>query len=247
MRGLSRLFNTRAVICCAALGAAGFAGLAAGLAVHDGDDPVQSGIVSINLSPAESIEFRFPQDWQEATPAQPATYAMASAGDSSSLFNPQPTYTVASAGAVMPVPSQPTLAMASASAVPLPRPSPSRSAHAADANGGGTMKVAAVTPKPPAPKSNTVLNGAQIAGIKKRLNLTPEQEQYWPAVEAELRKMEYRKGARGETRVVDMSKVDTEALRSAGFPLVMSFSDDQRRELKSLAHLLGLEGAMRGL
>jgi hypothetical protein len=27
----------------------------------------------------------------------------------------------------------------------------------------------------------------------------------------------------------------------------MSFSDDQRRELKSLAHLLGLESVMAGL
>ena len=46
---------------------------------------------------------------------------------------------------------------------------------------------------------------------------------------------------------VDMSKVDVEGLKSAGFPLVMSFSDDQRRELKSLAHLLGLESVMAGL
>jgi hypothetical protein len=41
-----------------------------------------------------------------------------------------------------------------------------------------------------------------------------------------------------------MSKVNMEGLKTAGFPLVMSFNDDQRRELKSLAHLLGLEGAM---
>jgi len=41
-----------------------------------------------------------------------------------------------------------------------------------------------------------------------------------------------------------MSKVDVEGLKSAGFPLVMSFNDEQRRELKSLAHLLGLEGVM---
>jgi hypothetical protein len=247
MRGLSKQFNTRVVMCCAVFGAAGLAGLVAGLAARDGNAPVQSGIVSINLSPAESIEFRFPQDWQEAAPVLSATYAMASAGDTSSLFSPQPTYTVASAGAVMPVPSQPTLAMASASAVPLPRPSPHRHMQTADAHSGATTTVAAVAPKPLAPKSSAVLNSAQIAGIKKRLNLTPEQEQYWPAVEAELRKMEYRKGSKGETRVVDMTKVDTDALRSAGFPLVMSFSDDQRRELKSLAHLLGLEGAMRGL
>ena len=35
-----------------------------------------------------------------------------------------------------------------------------------------------------------------------------------------------------------------EGLKSAGFPLIMSFNDDQRQELKSLAHLLGLESAI---
>ena len=95
-----------------------------------------------------------------------------------------------------------------------------------------------------------MLNDSQIAGIKKRLALTPEQERYWPAVEAELRKMEYsKKSSQGGSRMasIDTSKMDVEGLKSAGFPLVMSFSDDQRRELKSLAHLLGLESVMAGL
>jgi hypothetical protein len=95
-----------------------------------------------------------------------------------------------------------------------------------------------------------VLNDSQIAGIKKRLALTPDQERYWPAVEAELRKMEYsKKSPQGGSRMasIDTSKMDVEGLKSAGFPLVMSFSDDQRRELKSLAHLLGLESVMAGL
>jgi len=75
-------------------------------------------------------------------------------------------------------------------------------------------------------------------------------KRYWPAVEAELRKMEYsKKSPQGGSRMasIDMSKMDVEGLKSAGFPLVMSFSDDQRRELKSLAHLLGLESVMAGL
>jgi hypothetical protein len=62
--------------------------------------------------------------------------------------------------------------------------------------------------------------------------------------------MEYAKRATaGGNRAasVDMSKVNVEGLKSAGYPLVMSFSDDQRRELKSLAHLLGLESVMAGL
>jgi hypothetical protein len=108
----------------------------------------------------------------------------------------------------------------------------------------------AVTHKPR--RSNAVLNESQLASIKKRLNLTPDQERYWPAVEAELRKMEYTKTADNKstqgTRMasIDTSKMDIQGLKSAGFPLVMSFNDDQRRELKSLTHLLGLESVMSG-
>jgi hypothetical protein len=107
------------------------------------------------------------------------------------------------------------------------------------------VKQAAVAPKP---QSSAVLNTSQIASIKRRLNLTPDQERYWPAVEAELRKMEYKKGPKGDTRTasIDTSKMDVHGLRTAGFPLVMSFNDEQKRELKSLAHLLGLENAMSG-
>ena len=107
------------------------------------------------------------------------------------------------------------------------------------------VAVASLMPKPkPKPRSNAVLNDSQLASIKRRLNLTPEQERYWPAIEAELRKMEYTRQSQGGSRTasIDMSKVNVEGLKSAGFPLVMSFSDDQRRELKSLTHLLGLPG-----
>ena len=54
--------------------------------------------------------------------------------------------------------------------------------------------------RPQAGASNAVLNDSQIASIKKRLSLTPEQERYWPAVEAELRKMEYKKDRRASRR-----------------------------------------------
>src|SRR5262249_20095588 len=112
------------------------------------------------------------------------------------------------------------------------------------------LAPAPATAKPAKPRSNHVLNDSQISSIKKRLALTPEQERYWLAVEAELRKMEYsKKSPQGGSRMasIDMSKVNVQRLKSAGYPLVMSFSDDQRRELKSLAHLLGLESVMAGL
>ena len=60
---------------------------------------------------------------------------------------------------------------------------------------------------------------------------------------AELQKMEYKRVKQGgkEITSVDMSKVNIER-KSAGLPLIMSFNDEQRKELRSLAHLLGLTG-----
>ena len=72
----------------------------------------------------------------------------------------------------------------------------------------------------------------------------PDQERYWPAVEAALRQMAWKKTSgdkKGEAKVVDMSTVDVNGLKSAAFPLVMSFNDEQKREMRSLAHLLGLD------
>jgi hypothetical protein len=281
MRGLSKHTNVRTFVCCAIVGAAGLTGLIAGFAVRGGGGgagPQTSGI-SINLSAAEAVSFRFPADWVDAASAQPAAFALASASSSSApaMFDPQPArYTVASAGGVMPVPAHPAYAVASATAgipvslrqgdtaamaaeaVPLPRPAPTRSTqtaslapaadHTAAAKAAAHAKLAAAAAQKPKPESNAVLNTAQIASIKKRLNLTPDQEYYWPAVEAELRKMEYVKGTKGsKTAQIDMTKMDVQGLRDAGFPLVMSFSSEQRQELKSLAHLLGLEKAMAGI
>jgi hypothetical protein len=279
MRGHSKHTNVRTFVCCAIVGAAGLAGLIAGFAVRGGDTSPQTSGISINLSASEAISFRFPADWADAAPAQPATLALASANSSThAMFDPQPArYTVASAGGVVPVPSHPSYAVASATAgvpvslrqpdtggmaaeaVPLPRPAPGRATQtaslqpaadqtaAAKAAAHAKLAAAAATHKPK-PESNAVLNTAQIASIKKRLNLTPEQEGYWPAVEAELRKMEYVKGTKGtKSAQIDMSKMDVQGLREAGFPLVMSFSSEQRTELRSLAHLLGLEKAMAGI
>ena len=196
----------------------------------------------------------------------PARYAVASAGSIPVSLNRKPTaeaVTLKSAEAPKPAEQEAVMAppWVMAAKAPLPRPRPKMAAvdSAAQAAPAATTasqataapaapaKQAAVAHKPAA-KSNAVLNPAQLASIKRRLNLSPDQERYWPAVEAELRKMEYKKGPNDtRTAAIDTSKMDVNGLRTAGFPLVMSFSDDQRRELKSLAHLLGLEGAMSGL
>ena len=222
--------------CLAIIGGAGVGGLAAGFNVRAGLAPQASTTVVeavAEMAPSDKVGLRFPAEWAE-TAAEPAapTVTLASADPGMMLFSPQPTYAVNDASA----PNMIEAKAAPAAAAPAEAPRPK-------------VAVASLAPKPkPKPRSNAVLNDSQLASIKRRLNLTPEQERYWPAIEAELRKMEYTKSQGGSrTASIDMSKVNVDGLKSAGFPLVMSFSDDQRRELKSLTHLLGLESVMAGL
>src|SRR5215472_14130549 len=232
MRGRSRGrrswgISKSVLACLAILGGAGVGGLVAGFNARAGlsPQPASSTIVAAavaEMAPSDSVNLRFPADWADAE-VEPV------ADSSITLFSPRPTYAATDADAPV---------MVEAAPKPPPPAAPAK------------VALASATAKPAKPRSNNVLNDSQIASIKKRLALTPEQERYWPAVEAELRKMEYsKKSAQGASRMasIDMSKVNVEGLKSAGYPLVMSFSDDQRRELKSLAHLLGLESVMAGL
>jgi|SRR5436190_3342043 hypothetical protein len=269
MRGQSQRSSNRVWLGLAILAAAGIGGLTAGLNARAAFGTASSTTVVAELPASDIVSLRFPADWTEVADSEPAprTLAYASA-DSSMLFSPKPTYALADARSVPAnlSPASTSLAAAPPVAEPLPRPKPAAQvaapapAAAAAAPAQPKMVLASASTKPvvaaapkPARKSNAVLNESQLASIKKRLNLTPDQERYWPAVEAELRKMEYTKTADNKstqgTRMasIDTSKMDVQGLKSAGFPLVMSFSDDQRRELKSLTHLLGLESVMSGL
>lgn len=228
MRGLFKRAGGSVYVCLAVLGTAAVGGIAAGLHARLGQTPELSSTIA-EISAADTVNLRFPADWVEAASPASAVLAFASADDAMTLFNPRPTYPITEARA-----SQPAVATQAASA-------PAKITLAS-----ASSKPAVAVQK----KSNAVLNDSQIASIKKRLNLTPEQQRYWPAVEVELRKMEYKKDASGKstqgTRMasVDISKVNVEGLKSAGFPLVMSFNEDQKRELKSLTHLLGLDGVI---
>jgi hypothetical protein len=258
----SSQFGARIVFCCAMVGAAGLGGLVGGY-MFDANRISAQALADLKVSPAEAVSFRFPNDWHDAEPesetasataeaADPATsmqrYAVASVGSVPVSLNPKPLSQAMLAKTTEDVPEVQLPPWAMATPMPLPPPRPKMASLASAP--AATATVAAATPAKPKPmaQSNAVLNGSQIASIKRRLNLSPDQERYWPAVEAELRKMEYKKGPKGDTRTasIDMSKMDVQGLRTAGFPLVMSFNDEQKRELKSLAHLLGLENAMSG-
>jgi hypothetical protein len=110
--------------------------------------------------------------------------------------------------------------------------------------------IQSITETPPMPRSrrsgsdpDRVLNDAQLASLKARLKLTPDQERMWPAVEAALRKISYAKPAKGGSQAAyfDFDSPEVRQLISAASPLITRLSDNQRREVRSLAHVMGLD------
>jgi hypothetical protein len=241
MRGRSKHFSTGVAVCVGLIAGAGFGGLYLGVSARTSFAPASSSTVVAEIAPADVVNLRFPADWTDAAgEATPQTLAFASADGGLTLFSPRPIYPIVAATETAPATVEaPTAAKPAVQAA---------AAQPKITLASASSKPVNVAPKP-AHRSNAVLNDSQIASIKRRLALTPDQERYWPAVEAELRKMEYKKDKAQGTRTaqIDLTKVNVEGLKSAGFPLVMSFSDDQRRELQSLAHLLGLESVMSGI
>ncbi len=101
--------------------------------------------------------------------------------------------------------------------------------------------------KAPVQKNYTLLSDAQIAAIKGRLNLTASQEQSWPAVESALRavarKIHDTKQANPAAGAppIDPSSAEVQQLKSAAMPLLFTLREDQKREVRSLARIIGLE------
>jgi hypothetical protein len=109
-------------------------------------------------------------------------------------------------------------------------------------------------PANPASSSNAVLNNAQIASIRERLKLTSYQDQLWPPVESALRDISWHQGhadaggrklvsstSNGHEATIDPNSVPVQRLKSAAFPLIMSLSDDQKQEVRTMVRLMGLE------
>jgi hypothetical protein len=208
------------------------------------------------LSAAQSVALRFPQDLDEASPVTVAFATTANAavrGNTQlALFSPQPMVPSApqapaqqAAAVQLPAP-QATMQMASAepTAIALPQPAPA-------AKRPNVVKpVAAAVHNRDDRAAGLMLNDAQIASIKTRLHLTPDQEQMWPAVEAALRNIAYtrsrearRHGTPANTQVAsaDADAVDVRELKSAAVPLIMSFNSEQKDEVRNIAHVMGLD------
>jgi hypothetical protein len=95
---------------------------------------------------------------------------------------------------------------------------------------------------PPGTQTIPYFNDAQIANIKERLKLTREQEQYWPAVDSALRGIVWRHTRqRIGTKSIPPDPESIERLRVAATTLVEKLREDQRREVRTLARMVGLE------
>lgn len=106
------------------------------------------------------------------------------------------------------------------------------------------LKLAA---KPPIQKNYSLLSDAQIAGIKNRLKLTAAQETYWPNIETALRavakKIHDKRQANpaAGSPPIDPESAEVAQLKSAAMPLLLQLREDQKREVRSLARIIGLE------
>jgi hypothetical protein len=93
---------------------------------------------------------------------------------------------------------------------------------------------------------NGLLNDAQIVGIEKRLRLTPQQAKHWPAVAAALRSLGrryFQSGRRHQYAApkIDVNSPEVQRLIETAMPLIQELSDDQKREVRQLVRLIGLE------
>ena len=209
-----------------------------------------------DLSPSQNVALRFFEANADAALADPAAGAPTGAtsvsvlGDAQlALLSPDP---MVPPPAPQRVPQAPVQAPAPEAAIaapppetaPAPRPAPTAAQLQA-----ALKKPAVESASRHANRPGYMLNDAQIASIKARLHLTPDQERMWPAVEAALRNVAYantrerRHGSPGTTEVasLDPDSAAVQGLKSAAVPLIMSFSDQQKSEVRSLAHVMGLD------
>ena len=86
-----------------------------------------------------------------------------------------------------------------------------------------------------------MFDDAQIASIRQRLHLTPQQEEMWPSVAAALRNIAYARAQAPRGRGGEVDPDSVENLKSAAVPLIMSFNEDQKQQVRDLAHVMGLD------
>jgi hypothetical protein len=91
----------------------------------------------------------------------------------------------------------------------------------------------------PAQPANAVFNDAQIASLKQRLGLTPDQERHWPGMEEALRRLAWRtpNGRNGPA----LEPASAQRLKEVADELVPLLNERQKRDIRLLANIGGLK------
>ena len=221
------------------------------------------------LSAAQMVALRFPQDFDDASSVPAVMPIVATSGSplaeaQAALLNPTPMLPQASdtpvqvASAVPPANADTSVAQATEQVASIdptaPTPPAAPTALATPPRTTAALpslakKVAAAAHRSVNERPGFVLNDAQIASIKERLHLTADQEEMWPAVEAALRNLAYtrarearRKGdPSAQLASSDPNSSEVQGLKSAAIPLLMSFNSEQKDEVRNMAHVMGLD------
>ena len=190
---------------------------------------------SKDLTPAEVVALRFPSAWSNMA-ARPAP-AVTAVAKNQILFEPNPSYDLASADSKPVIPSgvlaygDPVESIAGSKTAPAPEARPAE-------RRASLVPTVPARPKP----DNHILNDAQIASIKARLKLTPDQQRYWPGVEAALRGIAYKiNKSGGKLASIDAEGPEVQQLKTAAIPLIMMFSEQQKNEVRQLVQVMGLQ------
>jgi hypothetical protein len=217
-----------------------------------------------DLSPSEKVALRFPEadlDQPIAVKAVGTTAPMILGDKDLALFSPEPM--LPETRLHVAPPQQQLASPAITASLPASETAPVRAIPLAlSLPAKREAKVPTVNAARTAPKGEPdatsrrgsrpgfLLNDTQIASIRTRLHLTPDQESMWPAVEAALRNIAYAKAQvarrHSDDRGADLAALDPDSaavqgLKSAAVPLIMSFSEEQKSEVRSLAHVMGLD------
>jgi hypothetical protein len=190
--------------------------------------------ISPSTTPAEALATRFPSE--DDAPPQAPTFSTARVIPGEHV---EPFDINAVSGLATTQPPWPTANGTAPAAAALEEPEPAR------------PEPPKASPQRVTAKSPNVLNDAMIASIRKRLNLTAEQQKLWPAVEAALRKIVYtpaalqgRGQAAGSAVYIDPASAEVRELKSAALPLLMRLNSEQKSEVKKLAYIMGLEAVV---
>jgi hypothetical protein len=131
--------------------------------------------------------------------------------------------------------------------VPLPRPRPQTPGIdqvSSISRQPASMAIAAATRANP--DNGDPLGAAGIERMKLALALTAEQEEYWPAIAAELQALgKVLKSNKGQKIGVDSESI--QRLYWAAAPLITRLSHEQKQKVKQLAHVMGLHQVAEAL